>query len=143
MEIKDFSNNHLDDIISIEKRSFKNPWTKEMFLSSANNKLVSFKIVFEDGVLAGYCLYWTVCGETEILSIAVDAVFRRRSLAKNMLAFMEEDSRRSGSEIVFLDVRESNIPAINLYLSFGFEKIGLRKKYYTDEDAIVLRKNIK
>jgi ribosomal-protein-alanine N-acetyltransferase len=142
MKITDFSNDFLDDIIAIEERSFKKPWTKEMFLSSLSNKKLRFKVALEDGKTAGFCLYWTIEGETEILNIAVDPLFRRRSIANNMLEYMEKDAKTENSKAVFLEVRESNAPAVNLYLSFGFQKIGIRKKYYVDEDAIVLRKII-
>ena len=142
MEIKDFSNDFLDDIISIEEKSFKKPWTKDMFLSSSLNEKVKFKIVLEDGKTVGFCLYWTIEDESEILNLAVDPMMRRRSIARKMLEYMEHDIKKEKSQSVFLEVRQSNEPAINLYLSLGFEKIGLRKKYYIDEDAIVLRKII-
>lgn len=142
MEIKNFSNTFLDDIIKIEKQSFKNPWTKEMFLSSAKNEAVDFKVMAENGVVAGYCISQTVCDEMEILSIAVAPEFRRRSLGKDLLKSALEEAKNKKAATAFLEVRESNNIAINLYLSLGFDKIGIRKKYYTDEDAIVLRKII-
>ncbi|MDR1196029.1 MAG: ribosomal protein S18-alanine N-acetyltransferase [Endomicrobium sp.] len=142
MEIKDFSNDFLDDIMSIEEKSFKKPWTKEMFLSSVSNANTRFKIAFENGKPAGFCIYWTLCGETEILNIAVDPQFRRRSIAAGMLKYMEDDVKNENSRVVFLEVRQSNNAAVNLYFKFGFEKTGVRKKYYAGEDAIVLRKII-
>ncbi|MDR2426376.1 MAG: ribosomal protein S18-alanine N-acetyltransferase [Endomicrobium sp.] len=142
MKIEDFSNDLIDDIMKIEWKSFKKAWTKDMFLSSASNKNTHFKVYFEDGKIAGFCIYWTFSGETEILNIAVDPDFRRRSIAKSMLKYMENDVKNEKSRTIFLEVRHSNAAAINLYLGFGFEKIGIRKKYYIDEDAIVLRKII-
>lgn len=142
MEIKNFSKTFLDDIIEIEKRSFERPWTKEMFAGSAENEAVDFKVIVEDNKVAGYCLSQTVCAETEILNIAVAPEFRRRSFGKELLKSALEEAKNKKAETVFLEVRESNAAAINLYASFGFNKIGKRKKYYVDEDAIVLRKTI-
>jgi ribosomal-protein-alanine N-acetyltransferase len=142
MEIKDFSNDFLDDIMKIGLKSFKKPWTKDMFLSSASNENAHFKVAFENGKTAGFCIYWTLCGETEILNIAVDPQLRRRSIAASMLKYIENDAKNENSRAVFLEVRRSNKAAINLYLKFEFEKIGVREKYYSDEDAIILRKII-
>ncbi|MCL2143952.1 MAG: ribosomal protein S18-alanine N-acetyltransferase [Endomicrobia bacterium] len=142
MEIRDFLKDDIDDIILIEERSFKQPWTKAMFASSALNEKVRFKVALEEGQIAAFCIYLTIEGETEILSIAVDPQFRRRSIAKKMLEYMQNDVKTENPGNIFLEVRESNDAAQKLYLSFGFEKIGIRKAYYTDEDAIVLRKII-
>jgi len=143
LEIRDFSKDDIDDIISIEEQSFKKPWTKDMLMSSALNEKVSFKVALEGDKIAAFCIYLTIEGETEILNIAVHPDFRRRSIARTMLEYMENDAGKEKSKNIFLEVRESNGAAQNLYLSLGFEKIGIRKKYYTDEDAILLRKIIK
>ena len=143
MEIADFSNEHLEAIVNIENESFSRPWTEDMFLSSAANGVINFKVAVENGETAGFCIFWIVGGETEILNIAVAPKFRRRMLGKQLLDYICQSARQHKSHAVFLEVRQSNVPAIKLYASGGFEKIGIRKKYYIDEDAIVLRKNIK
>ena len=143
MQIKDFSNAFIDDIIEIENESFERPWTRAMFESSAKNPAVCFKVAREDGRTAGYCIYWIAGGDTEILNIAVAKEFRGRSFARNMLALAEEMSKEAGSGAIFLEVRESNKAAVNLYLSSGFEKTGIRKKYYITEDAVLLKKSVK
>ncbi|MCL2334468.1 MAG: ribosomal protein S18-alanine N-acetyltransferase, partial [Endomicrobia bacterium] len=136
MEIVNFSPDFLNDIIAIENGSFPRPWNEKMFLDSAANKGVEFKVAVENKKTAGYCLFWIAGGETEILNIAVAEEFRGRSFARNMLALVEKMSKEAGSGAIFLEVRENNKAAINLYLSSGFEKTGIRKKYYITEDAV-------
>ena len=147
MELIDFSPDFLNDIIAIENRSFPNPWKEKMFLDSAANKHVEFKVAVENEKIAGYCLFWILEAQTEILSIAVGLEFRRRSFAKQMLEYIIERSKEKGAECIFLDVRANNLPAVCLYGSFGFEKENIRKKYYTGtpggEDALILRKKLK
>ncbi len=143
MELIDFSTSYLKDVIEIEKKSYERPWTEDMFLSSAGNALIEFKIAAENGKTVGYCVFWVVGDETEILNVAVDPQRRRQSFGKKMLEYVLEISRRKNSESVFLEVRRSNIAAISLYKSFGFAEIGVRKKYYVTEDAIILRKELK
>lgn len=142
MEIRDFSEEFLDDIIEIEKKSSKRPWTRDIFLASAANGTVKFKVCRAEGKTAGFFIYGTSGAETELLNIAVSPPFRRRSIAKNMLVYMEKDIEKEDSHNIFLEVRKSNFAAINLYLSSGFAEIAVRKKYYGGEDAIILRKTI-
>ncbi|AKL98587.1 ribosomal protein S18-alanine N-acetyltransferase [Endomicrobium proavitum] len=142
MKLADFSRKYLNDIIEIEKLSFERPWTQDMFIASASNKKVNFKVALENGAVAGYCLYWIIAGETEILNIAVCPLRRRRSYAKAMLADVITKSQKENSKAVFLDVRSDNEAAKKLYFSAGFEQIGVRKKYYKNKDALLLRKNL-
>ncbi|GMO54861.1 MAG: ribosomal protein S18-alanine N-acetyltransferase [Candidatus Endomicrobiellum trichonymphae] len=139
MKIVNFSERFLDDITEIEKQSFANPWTKEMLLDSAKNTAVKFKVLIENRTVAGYYIISTVADETELLDIAVDPKFRRRYFGQAMLADIKKESTNKQTEVIFLEVRQSNNAAINLYKSFGFKEIGVRKKYYKNEDALVLR----
>ncbi|MDR1695995.1 MAG: ribosomal protein S18-alanine N-acetyltransferase [Endomicrobium sp.] len=147
MELVEFSPDFLNDIIAIENESFPNPWKEKMFLDSAANRLVEFKVAVENGKTAGYCLFWVAGDQSEILSIAVSLQFRRRSFAKQMLEYIIGRSKEKGAQCVFLDVRAGNAAAVKLYDSFGFEKTGIRKKYYPGagggEDALILRKKLK
>ncbi|GHT05471.1 hypothetical protein AGMMS5026_03440 [Endomicrobiia bacterium] len=56
-----------------------------------------------------------------------------------MLADIKKESTNKQTGVIFLEVHQSNNAAINLYKSFGFKEIGVRKKYYKNEDALVLR----
>jgi len=129
----------LDDIAEIEKQSFVNPWTKEMLLDSAKNAAVKFKVLIENKTVAGYYIISTSADETEVLDIAVDPKFRKRSFGQAMLADIKKESNNKKSRVIFLEVRQNNNAAINLYKSFGFKEIGVRKKYYKNEDALVLK----
>jgi ribosomal-protein-alanine N-acetyltransferase len=142
VEIIDFSAFYLDDIAEIEKKSFLRPWTQDMFLSSAANEAIHFKVAVENGKTVGYCVFWIVGGETEILNIAVDPALRGKSYGRQILECVCEISKKSGSKAIFLEVRQSNCAALGLYGAFGFEQIGIRKKYYINEDAIVMRKQL-
>jgi ribosomal-protein-alanine N-acetyltransferase len=129
----------LDDIAEIEKQSFVNPWTKEMLLDSAKNAAVKFKVLIENKTVAGYYIISTSADETEVLDIAIDPKFRKRSFGQAMLADIKKESNNKKSRVIFLEVRQNNNAAINLYKSFGFKEIGVRKKYYKNEDALVLK----
>lgn len=91
-----------------------------------------------DGCVAGFLVSReTIPGEREILNVAVDPAHRRRGLGKGLI---EAELARS-NRAWFLEVRESNAPAIALYQSMGFEPAGRRPNYYNSppEAAIVMR----
>jgi len=75
--------------------------------------------------------------ELEILNLAVDPPFRRRGVARSLIAQLLANFRGN----VYLEVRQSNIAARKLYHSLGFEAIGVRKDYYDSpgESAIVMK----
>jgi len=95
-----------------------------------------------DGMVQGFLVVRGVAaGENEVLNLAVDPRGRRRGIARGLLqqAFVA----LGGSW--FLEVRESNWPAIRLYQRLGFIDVGRRPGYYSDgasgspESAIVMR----
>jgi ribosomal protein S18 acetylase RimI-like enzyme len=97
-----------------------------------------FTIADADGVAAAFLVARTLApGEHEILNLAVAARYRRRGLAGCLIRSALE--RLKGD--IYLEVRESNVPAVTLYKSFGFEPVSTRPGYYSDprEPAIVLK----
>jgi ribosomal-protein-alanine N-acetyltransferase len=91
------------------------------------------------GRVAGFLASRAVAdGEYEILNLGIAREFRRRGLAKALLA--EALTRRPGTW--FLEVRSSNTAARRLYGTSGFREVGVRRKYYSEpvEDAVVMRK---
>ena len=76
-------------------------------------------------------------GEWEILSLATDPPYRRKGLARRLV----RELLTSGVETVFLEVRESNYDAQELYKSLNFIEVNVRKGYYLapPESAIVLK----
>ena len=85
---------------------------------------------------------WIIVGEGHITNIAVDPAYRNQGIGKAVLGSLIEEAERRKLTGVTLEVRESNIEAINLYKKFGFICAGIRKDYYHDtkEDAIIMWK---
>jgi ribosomal-protein-alanine N-acetyltransferase len=107
-------------------------WTAEDYL--AHDCLVALA---DDRVTGFIAFRETAPGEREILNLAVDPPFRRRGVARRLMEQVLEAARGT----VFLEVRESNRPARNLYETLGFQVIGVRERYYADsgESAIVMK----
>lgn len=91
-----------------------------------------------DGEVAGYLVSRAIAKEREILNLAVHPRFRRRGIAA---ALLSEELKRDAAAF-FLEVREGNAAATQLYENAGFEHVGRRSRYYQNppEGAIVMRK---
>ena len=83
-----------------------------------------------------------MCGETDMMNIAVHPDFRRRGIAESLVNALVEDLQKQESHSLTLEVRASNEAAQKLYEKLGFMQVGLRKNYYRNpkEDAYILRK---
>jgi ribosomal-protein-alanine N-acetyltransferase len=131
----------LDDVLAIEKASFHTPWSRGAFRYELTQNRVARSIVIRCGrELMGYLCLWEIGHEIHITNLAVHPRFRRRGAARALLAFILDDAQQKRVELVFLEVRPTNVEARTLYESLGFRVIGRRKGYYFDtgEDALVM-----
>ncbi|SHK33036.1 ribosomal protein S18-alanine N-acetyltransferase [Thermocrinis minervae] len=87
----------------------------------------------EDGKVIGYAIAWVVYDEASIMSFAIDKEWQGKGYGKKLLQHLIEHFRKMGGiRRITLDVRKSNIQAINLYRSLGFRIEAERKSYYSD-----------
>ncbi len=140
IDYADFS--ELEQMQIIEQKSIKNPWSLASFISEfelSTSRLIVAKN--DENIVVGYATYSVVLGEIYINNIAVDSNFRQNGIAKKLLTFIYEENK-IGGEAILLEVRASNIKAINLYKSQGFFECGKRKNFYDNpkEDGIIFRK---
>ena len=118
-------------------------WSADSFRSEAL-KANGFVLYIEENseviaLLSGY----SAVGEGDITSVAVSPEYRRRGLALRLIKEFER-LLPEDTESIFLEVRESNSGAIALYGKCGFERISLRKNFYSQprENAVVMAKNL-
>ena len=132
----------LDIIFKIEKEIFKEPWTKESIHDELNRSKNKLNIIAEiDGKIIGYFFSHFFGNEAHILNLVIDIPFQHKGNGKIFLNKIINQYLKDAN--VFLEVKRTNFPAINLYLSFGFKEINIRKQYYSDgEDAIEMVKKV-
>jgi len=135
--IREFRKEDLADILKIERESFCDAWSEESFLREITLPFSRFLVAESEGKVIGYLIAWIVGKTCDVNRIAVLPAFRRKGVGKELLRKLFEVLQKEGVEEIFLEVRESNIPAIKFYESFGFMKIGLRKGYYGKENALM------
>jgi len=134
----------LEDVLSIEQRSFLSPWNRNMFiqeiLSPIARNLTLWVTTDEEPILAGYLIFWMVAGEVHLQKIAVRPEFRRRNAATCLMIALMNSAREERYRSIFLEVRRSNSAAIKLYEKFGLVIKGMRPSYYSEEgeDALIM-----
>ncbi len=127
-------------IAKIEEMSFSTPWS-EKAIEDSMNAGTYFYIAKICGKIVGYIGLSKIVGEGYVTNIAVLPEYRRQGIGKRILLDVIE-SCKNELEFISLEVRVSNDAAIALYEHFGFEKVGLRKRFYTNpqEDALIMTK---
>jgi len=131
-------------VMALERMCFRTHWTREQFLLGLERHAFRIYGIRLRGVLAAYAAFSVIAGEMEILNIATHPFHRRKGLARQLLAQVLNICRGERVEQGFLEVRRSNVGAIDLYEKFGFTQVGTRKNYYPDnnEDALLYRLDI-
>ena len=127
----------------MEKRIFHYPWVKTSIREELNRKNKSLNLIGELGDEAiGYFFAHLIENEAHILNLALDIPYQNKGLGKQFLKQILDEYLQFAD--VFLEVKRSNFPAINLYLHFGFEEVNIREGYYSDgEDAVIMVKKVK
>ena len=130
----------LDAVLAIERVSFSQPWTADMFRAElTENPSAWFFVAVAEADIVGYIGGWLVVDDLQVVSLAVRPDARRRRVATRLLAHLFD---HAGAPVhrASLEVRRSNREAIAMYEQFGFRRVGVRRGYYDEpkEDAIVM-----
>ncbi len=133
----------LPSIVKIENEWENYPkWGEKGFLNEFDKKF-SKTFVYDDGEIKGFINIWINELEMEINTIVVSRKHILKKIGSMLIEYILELARGNGVKKVYLEVNETNIPAISLYKKFGFEVYGKRKKYYDLKyDAILMKKEI-
>jgi ribosomal-protein-alanine N-acetyltransferase len=130
----------LNEIMPLERRSFKDPWTRHMYLSDINGNHLATYLVLRSlpGVrareasrdpvpsLLAYGGFWLLLDEAHIATIAAHPDWRGSGLGLWMLLELLDEAIRRGAALATLEVRVRNAPARRLYEKLGFEQVGDR-----------------
>jgi ribosomal-protein-alanine N-acetyltransferase len=151
----------LDAVLKIESASHLHPWTRGNFTDSLAAGHWAYCIrpqldqaikgsYLDPAILWAYCILFPAVDELHVLNITVSPQLRKLGLGSRMMSAIEGVAAQQKIPRNILEVRPSNIAAVNLYHSLAYEQIGIRNNYYPldaqtgkREDAIVMAKSIK
>ncbi len=133
---------HVAQVAELERMCFSTPWSENSITSELQNDLALWLVALNDDMVVGYIGSQTVCGETDMMNVAVHPGWRRRGIGEILIDQLIVELKRRCSSSLSLEVRSSNVPAIALYEKLGFRQVGRRPGYYRNpkEDALILRK---
>ena len=131
----------LEQVIAIDQVSFSLPWPERSFYFELTDNFASRCWVSElNGRVVGMLVAWLIIDEIHIATVATHPDFRQQGIGRDLLCQVLISAKEEGALSSFLEVRESNLAALELYRKFGYVESGRRKKYYHDngEDAILM-----
>jgi [ribosomal protein S18]-alanine N-acetyltransferase len=142
---------HGPDLSVIHREDFSRPWTGGEFASLLEQETVFGYAAREIGAggvgMAGFVLARLAAGEGEILTVAVARAHRRRGVGWQLMDAVLRELHSQRAEALFLEVDETNVPAIALYRRLGFHEVGKRPRYYKTADgasgALVMRRDLR
>jgi ribosomal-protein-alanine N-acetyltransferase len=154
--------NDVPHVMTIERESFSLPWPKRAYRYELSQNEQSHYVVLrsrsalvpgarwerlrrlwqrgERSPVLAYGGFWLVAGKAHVSTLAVAPAWRKRGLGELVFWHMLNRAISMGADEATLEVRVSNYAAQNLYLKYGFERVGQRRRYYQDngEDAWIM-----
>lgn len=133
----------LDVVSMIAQQTFSVPWNRSAFAEELVRPYAVMRVLRPgDGLpICAFVHLWCVAGEAQVMNLATLPDFQRRGFGRALMDEAMLCARHAGCRSVLLEVRRSNAAAIQLYKRLGFSGVGVRPRYYSDnqEDALVMR----
>jgi ribosomal-protein-alanine N-acetyltransferase len=136
----------------LHREDFSRPWSAAEFEGLIAQPTVFGYLAVPDGrprsAAVGFVLARLAAGEAEILTVAVSRACRRLGLGRRLMDAVLRDLHAHRAEALFLEVDETNAPAIGLYRVLGFREVGRREGYYQHAGsartgALVMRRDLR
>jgi [ribosomal protein S18]-alanine N-acetyltransferase len=131
----------LAEVAHLEKSLYAFPWSLGNFRDSVNAGYDCWTVTHGEA-LVGYAILMIALDEAHLLNLAIASEWQNQGIGRDFLKHMIEVARGCACQIVYLEVRPSNLAARHLYRALGFQQIAIRPEYYPAvtgrEDALFL-----
>jgi len=135
LTIRKMTLDDLAEVVAIDQVSFSLPWPARSFqFELTDNPASRCWVADMDGRVAGVVVAWLIVDEIHIATIAIHPEYRRLGMGSKLLLHTLQAAKAEGVLSSFLEVRESNDAAREMYRSFGYVESGRREGYYKDND---------
>lgn len=139
--VKKLSINEVDKVYELEKKYIGECDIKSIENTIESNTL-SYYVLFKDSDVIGFFECSIISPEAELYDIVIDEKYQGLGYSKILMDYFLNLVKESKVETIFLEVNSINNKAISLYSKYGFKEYSIRKKYYGDNDAILMKKEI-
>lgn len=144
-KLRPMTESDLAEVLVIENRVYEYPWSEGIFRGCLRAGNCCW-IIRETEQLIAYGVMSVAAGESHLLNLCVHPEHTRRGYGGALVGHLQKLAVRHRAEVMFLEVRPSNIGALNLYRNIGFSEVGLRRGYYPAqrgrEDAMVMARDL-
>ena len=128
----------LPSTLRIEQATYPTPWTEGIFRDEMAAPGRVYLVAEADGEVVGYSGLMVILPEAHVTSVTVDPQRRGSRIGTRLMLRISQEALAAGANSLTLEVRVSNRNAQALYQRFGMAPVGIRKRYYKDEDALVM-----
>jgi len=129
-------------VMAVEEAAYEFPWTESILRDCLRVGYSCWALTTEHGISGHAVMSLMAPGECHVLNVCVRTDLQGRGLGRALMLHLIETARGHGATLVMLEVRPSNLPALALYRTLGFNELGLRRDYYPArhgrEDGLVL-----
>lgn len=133
----------LQIILELEKELFlKEAWSYSQIFKEFKNELSRTWVLKKGEEIIGYLIFREIKPEIEVFRIGIKGKYQRKGFGTQLMLKLMEFAKKENVSKIFLEVKISNLPAYNFYKRLGFQEVYRRKKYYGDEEAVVIMKEI-
>ena len=130
-EIRKMTEGDVPLAAALEEKCFPFPWSEDAIREELENEKASFFSAFSGGKFVGHAGMISALGEGNVCNVAVDPSARRRGVGTALVMALIEEGKRRDLDVIMLEVRAANSPAIALYEKLGFVEVGRRKNFYS------------
>ena len=143
IKIEKMNLNHLNELQEILISDFDDFWSFSTLKEEVENENSSYIIGKINNEIIGFAGLKKIFDQADIMNIVIKKTYRNQGIGTLLLQNLILLANDLNISTLFLDVNDQNKPAIHLYEKLGFEKLGVRKKYYNNNNGIIMKKNLK
>lgn len=143
IKIEKMNLNHLNELQGILISDFDDFWSFSTLKEELENENSSYIIGKINNEIIGFAGLKIIFDQADIMNIVIKKTYRNQGIGTLLLENLILLAKDLNISTLFLEVNEQNKPAIHLYEKLGFEKLGVRKKYYNNNNGIIMKKNLK
>lgn len=136
--VKKLTHEYVDDVLLIEKELL-GTGSKEDIEKTISSDVLDYYLLFLNEEVVGFFEVSNVAGESELFDIAIKKELQGRGYSKVLMEQLLKVCKEKNSRTIFLEVNKINLRAIKLYEKFGFKEYAIRKNYYGENDAVLMK----
>jgi ribosomal-protein-alanine N-acetyltransferase len=138
LNLRPMTETDVELVTVLEEQAYSQPWNAKVFAEELRQPSRTYLIIEDDRAVLGYAGLMVVGNEAHVTTVVVHPDRRDDKLGTRLMLGLAAEAIEQGARSMTLEVRASNEPAQRLYRRFGMAPVGVRKRYYQDEDAMIM-----